>query len=442
MPAPYDYTIQGTNPFMAGLQGYEMAQQQRARAMAIEQQKQAMAAEEQKRIRQAEYQQAQAQLAQNPNATAQDYIRLQGMFPEKAEAIKEMNQQRSDVQLQGDLNIMQKVNSALAAGKNDQAIEYLSIYSSALKNSGREDQAQSIDNIAEMAKEHPEAVKAELYQQLLANWGPEKFAKYYEQQQKMVSGGRAQPVGGGIIIEDPVTKQKKLVTGSFQNGKLTIAGAELPGQLVSRLGQTAEEQMQQEVKTAAQKKTAELSIAAGDKAATQVMNIMQAQQPMDEAITIVEDAIANNKWTGTGPIAKFWPKWTATAANLQSVANRLGLAELSKVTLGAVSEKEMEIVQQASFPKDLSPPDLLQWLKDRKAAQEKIAAVLTDYASYVGKTGKDGIVQTQSDWLNNRAPIFKGQSQASEAKAEQPAGGNRKSQLFNRLMEIQRNKGQ
>lgn len=223
MPQPYDYTIQSESPFIGGIKGYQMAQRQRATALAIEQEKQAMAEAEQKRQRQQQYQQAQAELAQNPNATAQDYIKLQGMFPEKAQAIKEMNAQRGEAQLQGDLNVMQKVNTALAAGKNDVAIDYLNIYSTALKNSGREDQAQSIDNISEMAKEHPEAVKSELYQQLLANWGPEKFSKYFEQQQGLGAAGRTQkseilPDGsviqvlnnGEVVVKDP---EGKMVSG-------------------------------------------------------------------------------------------------------------------------------------------------------------------------------------------------------------------------------------
>jgi hypothetical protein len=399
MPAPYDYTINVQDPFTAGLKGYQMAQQQRTQAMAIEQQRQQMAAEEQKRIRQAEYQQAQAELAQNPNATAQDYIRLQGMYPEKAQAIKDMNSQRSEAQLQGDLNIMQKVNTAMAAGKNDVAIDYLNIYSTALKNSGREDQAQSINNIIEMAKEHPEAVKSELYQQLLANWGPEKFSQYYDQQQRLTVGGKAQPVGGGIIIEDPDTGEKKLVTGSFRNGELTLAGTELPGTILSRFGESPEEQQKREVKTTQEKTQATSAEKTRQEFFGQYEKIQNNIRTLDEGIALIEKGMAEGKDLGVGPIRRYFPTWGSTANQLKNVANRMGLNVVSSVTFGALSESELKMAMQTAMPTTLRGQALLDWMKSRKAAQEKLADYLSQAASFIGSEKESGGVNTPSDWM-------------------------------------------
>lgn len=424
MPAPYDYTIKATNPFLAGLQGYQMAQAQRQQAMKIEQEKMAMAQAQRQQQRQMEFQDRMAAIAQNPYGSGEAYNQLAAQYPEMMKLSEQVRGMRSEQQLKNDVSIVQKINAAMAAGNYDVAKAQMEEYKNGLQNSGRQNEMQSIDNMIGMMDdpEKRKEIAVGLNNYLRSQMGAEEYLKYFDQIAKTAGAAKKQKTGS-FVVKDKETDEYSIVTGSFDpmSGELSVSSGKLPGswEMVSDLGETKEEKLKSAVKETAQKKTAELSIAAGDKAATQVMNIMQAQEPMDEAIRIVEDAIANNKWTGTGPIAKYWPKWTSTAANLQSVANRLGLAELSKVTLGAVSEKEMDIVQQASFPKDLSPPDLLKWLKDRKAAQNKIAAVLTDYASYVGKTDKDGNIQTQSDWLNNRAPRFKGGGQTAPTSAEQ-----------------------
>lgn len=409
--------------------------------MAIQQAE--MQAAEQKRQRQAEYRQTQAQLAQNPNATAEDYIKLQGMFPEQAEAIKEMNAQRSEVQLQGDLNIMQKVNTALAAGKNEQAIEFLNIYSSALKNSGREDQAQSIDNIAEMAKDQPEAVKSQLYQQLLANWGPEKFTQYFEQQQKMTMGGRAQPVGGGIIIEDPDTKKKKLVTGSFQNGKLTIAGADLPGTLVSRMGETPEDIRKREVKTTQEKAQATAAEKKRTEFYDQYETIQKNINTLDEGISIIEKGLTEGKDLGLGPIRRFFPAWGAAAQRLKNVTDRMGLDVVSSVTFGALSEGELKMALRTAKPPDLKGRELVQWMRDRKDAQEKLAAYLSEAANFIGSPKEGGGINTAADWMKYVENRKKGlEAQQKTTESQQTEGQSRKTQLFNRLTQIRQSKGQ
>lgn len=413
MPAPYDYTIQAANPLLSGLKGYEMAQMQRQRAMAIEQQKQAMAQEEQMRQRQAEYQQAQAQLAQNPNATAQDYIKLQGMFPEKAAAIKEMNAQRSETQLQGDLNIMQKVNTALSAGKNDTAIEYLNIYSSALKNSGRQDQAQSIDNIAEMAKDHPEAVKTELYQQLLANWGPEKFTEYFRQQQAL--GGVPKVVRSEIFpdgttlsvmsVGAPVITSPDGIQLTGEQAAQAIRNAQDYGSTLAkeinynRQQGTLEAQEGLKSKIAGEVKSAENAEKTRQEFFDKYEKIQANIRTLDEAEAIIGRGIQEGKDLGVGPIRRLFPAWGATANELKNVASRLGLDVISSVTFGALSEKELEVATQTAMPTTLKGDALLQWIKDRKAAQEKLSDYLSKAANFIGSPKEGGGVNTATDWM-------------------------------------------
>lgn len=452
MPQPYNYYTAQTSPFIAGLQGFEASQAQRQRM-------QEMAAEQAKAQRQKQYQQAQAQLAQNPNATAQDYIRLQGMYPEKAEAIKEMNQQRSDVQLQGDLNIMQKVNTALAAGKNDQAIEYLSIYSSALKNSGREDQAQSIDNIAEMAKDHPEAVKTELYQQLLANWGPEKFSKYFEEQQGIGGAGRTQKSeilkdgstiqvlnNGEVVVKDP---EGNIVSG--KDAAQTIMKAREYGvKLAKNLNYNRETgkwegqkdiraEVEAEVTTGkeqakGEEKRAQDLIQRGTLAAESVAGLKRGIELLDQVKTGGPRAVALR-------VKQLFGIETADEGELSNQLSKSVLGQLRETFGAAFTEKEGKRLEriEASFTK--SPETNKRLLQQAMRIAQRTAKRAKAAAEKRGDMDTVADIDDLLEFsLNPNAP----EQRTTERiiQPEQPAGGNRKTQLFNRLMEIQRSKGQ
>lgn len=262
MPGPYDYTTQAAQPIMAGLQGLQGGLQ-------IAQQAQQMQAAQQKQQRQQQYRQQSYALSQNPNATAQDYVDLQAQYPEFAEGIKALNSARSDAQIRGDLNIMQKVNAAISAGQNDLAVEQLNEYSTALKNSGREDEVAQVDSIAEAAKQDPSNVKSSLYQMLLAQMGPKEFMDYYQQQERLKTGLQAkgkQKTGAWLVVDDK--NNYSIVTGSYDpaTGALTTSMGKLPEgmKLVSSVGETPEQKAALDVLTAGQKKQAEISAKSGE----------------------------------------------------------------------------------------------------------------------------------------------------------------------------------
>lgn len=425
MPAPYDYTLKGESPIMAGLRGYNIAQEQSARAMEIERQRQAMAEAERKRQRQQQYQQDIIKLTENPFSSAGDYVKLQATYPESIEAIKQVQQGRSKEQLQGDVEQVQKIGAAFAAGKNDIAINQIVNYRNALENSGRENEVQSIDNILEMAEENPGAVSAELNKYLLAQMGPEKFTDYFNNLQKMQIGGKAQPVGGGIIIEDPVTGQKKLVTGSFQGtpegGKLTLAATELPGTILSRFGETPEEQQKREVKTTQEKAQATAAEKKRTEFYDQYETIQKNINTLDEGISIIEKGLAEGKDLGLGPIRRFFPAWGAAAQRLKNVTDRMGLDVVSSVTFGALSEGELKMALRTAKPPDLKGRELVQWMRDRKDAQEKLAAYLSEAANFIGSPKEGGGINTAADWMKyveNRKKGLEAQQKTTELRTQ------------------------
>ncbi len=91
----------------------------------------------------------------------------------------------------------------------------------------------------------------------------------------------------------------------------------------------------------------------------------------DEAIEAI-DADAS-----TSRAASLFPTMRAATAKLEAVGNRMALNILSTVSMGALSEKEMEVLQQTAMPK-MPPEDLKIWLLERKAAEQKYADLLLE----------------------------------------------------------------
>lgn len=466
MPAPYDYTIKTANPLMAGLQGYEMAQQQRARAMALEQQQAQMAEEERKRQRQQQYQQDIIKLTENPFSSADDYVKLQAMYPESMEAIKQVQQGRSKAQLQGDVEQVQKIGAAFAAGKNDIAINQIVNYRNALENSGRENEVQSIDNILEMAKENPGAVSAELNKYLLAQMGPEAFTNYFKQIQMGAGQARAirsetYPDGTSLKVMSIGPPEIWSASGEKLTGQEAADaifraqeyGSELAkrinfnrkeGELEAQKGLKAEIEGEVKAAGAAIKRSEEFGKKA-DLAGERILKI-------DNAISIAEQAIAEGKSLGRGWFEGKFPKMNKYPVLMQQAAYDLGLGVVQATTFGALSKGELDTAMKTALPEFADDRDTVEWLKKRKAAEEKIQRELNRAAIYLGKPGN-----TVAMWRKLQQDIRSGKITPEEAYGEvepkqqttelinqpqQTEGQSRKTQLFNRLMQIQQSKGQ
>lgn len=87
----------------------------------------------------------------------------------------------------------------------------------------------------------------------------------------------------------------------------------------------------------------------------------------DRAIELVESGQAN-----TGRFANLLPTITAGTAELENVALQLGLSTIQAVTFGALSEKEMEAALASNIPTNLPPPELAEFLRNRRDGQRKL----------------------------------------------------------------------
>jgi hypothetical protein len=93
---------------------------------------------------------------------------------------------------------------------------------------------------------------------------------------------------------------------------------------------------------------------------------------------------------GTGRIEGMFPSFKAASQKLDHIQNKLGLNVVQMTTFGALSEKELEFAKEVAMPKNLSESQLKQWLVDKKAAQEKVAANLEQAAIYLGTPSRPG----------------------------------------------------
>lgn len=102
---------------------------------------------------------------------------------------------------------------------------------------------------------------------------------------------------------------------------------------------------------------------------------------LDEAIRLSESGAA------TGPIAKLFPSFRAASVELKNLQGRLGLDVVGATTFGALSESELKFALNTALPTDLRPGPLQDWLRRKKAAQEKLANNLEELAIFLGTPG-------------------------------------------------------
>ncbi|MBT8491280.1 MAG: hypothetical protein KJN62_09540 [Deltaproteobacteria bacterium] len=417
MPAPYDYTLRGESPIMAGLKGFDIAQQQRQRAMYMDQQRQAMEEQQRQRERQQQYRKDLMALTDNPFSSAEDYIKLQSTYPEAMEAIKQVQQGRSKEQLQGDVEQIQKVGSAMAAGKNDIAKQQIMNYRNALENSGRENEVQSMDNILEMMDENPGVVSAELNKYLLAQMGPDAFTNYFQQ----VAGMQRRPKQktGAWLVKD-AQDNYSIVTGSYDTatGELGISSGKLPEgyELVSALGETAAEKTQRVVEETGQKQGVVEAVKLSTKYAEQADKVSKNITTLERGIQVAEQAIKEGKTLGVGYFERKFPKiQNEFAQRMQQIGRELGLGVVSEVTFGALSEKELQLAMETGLPDYMNDEQLLQWLKDQKVAKEKLLRELDKASIFLGNPAPG---HTVSDWKKQQEEIRKQQAAQRPAQPE------------------------
>ena len=239
------------------------------------------------------------------------------------------------------------------------------------------EQQQLQNRTAEWLKSQP---GGERYAQAILAGVPASEA--YRQYQSEMGGptvGARKIYGNGTIVQS--TNQGQRVFDP--TGKL-VTGAEA-AKVIDEANKYEAEQAQ---RVAGSKKigtvTADQAVKAFEKAA----NVTTSIETIDRAVAAIDDGAMS------GFVANYLPNITKASAELQSAMNQMGLDVISTVTFGALSESEMRVAMETAVPRNLSGPQLKEWLIEKRAAQVKARQALERAASYLSVPGN-----TIASWL-------------------------------------------
>ena len=96
-----------------------------------------------------------------------------------------------------------------------------------------------------------------------------------------------------------------------------------------------------------------------------------------EAIRLLQNG------ANTGVVNSLVPDLFAPTIALKAIKNQLGLDLIGSVTLGAINEKELDLVLATGLPTKMSNDELIDWLQRREAANQKIKGYLSEQIQYL-----------------------------------------------------------
>jgi hypothetical protein len=142
-----------------------------------------------------------------------------------------------------------------------------------------------------------------------------------------------------------------------------------------------------------------------DKSFEKVTKLEQNILNLDNAIDAVKAG------AGTGAITKRFPSIRQSSVLLDQVQGALALDVIGSVTFGALSEGELNLAKAIAIPTGLEGPELIQWLLDKKTAQQKLLGYFKDQINHLDQGG------SVASFLRS-----KGRGSAPPTVAESPAG--------------------
>jgi len=90
---------------------------------------------------------------------------------------------------------------------------------------------------------------------------------------------------------------------------------------------------------------------------------------------------------GVGAIQKYLPSFKASSVALDNIRNSMALDVVGATTFGALSEGELNLAKSVALPTGLDTPQLIQHLKDRKTAQNKLKNYYMEQIQFLDQGG-------------------------------------------------------
>jgi len=118
-----------------------------------------------------------------------------------------------------------------------------------------------------------------------------------------------------------------------------------------------------------------------DSAFNKIQKIDTGLVNIDRAVKLLNDG------AGVGAINRFLPSFKQASIALDNVQKSMALDVIGAVTFGALSQGELDLAKEVALPTGLNKEQLIQHLKDRKAAQEKLRAYFNEQIQFLDQGG-------------------------------------------------------
>ena len=118
-----------------------------------------------------------------------------------------------------------------------------------------------------------------------------------------------------------------------------------------------------------------------DKGFERIVKIDAAVRNIDGAIEALESG------AGVGAIERFLPSFKAASVELDNIQKSMALDVIGSVTFGALSKGELDLAKEVALPTGLDTPQLIEYLKNRKAAQSKLRAYFNEQIQFLDQGG-------------------------------------------------------
>jgi hypothetical protein len=320
-------------------------------------------------------------------------------YPEISKQINQSLSMYNEEQRQNKIDQLLPVYAALRSNNIDQAKSLIDEYRIAAENSGDSQQAKTLDLLKQQIDIEPKGALTSSRLFLYGAMGEDAFLK-------MDDGLAQKPTEyqktGMVMVKDEDTGQFKMLVGSYDKttGDLSISEGTLPSNytVVSDFGETPKEQRQRKVITQGETTAVQEAVKMGAKYADRSQTISENITGLDKAIGIIEEGLSKNANLGLGWVKSKLPKFDPFAIKMQQAAQELGLGVVTSVTFGALSESELQIAMSTAMPSTLQPQEALKWLKEKRAAQQKLKNEMDKAAAFIGSQNESGKFNTVADW--------------------------------------------
>jgi len=124
---------------------------------------------------------------------------------------------------------------------------------------------------------------------------------------------------------------------------------------------------------------------------------------LDRAISALQEGAS------TGFIEQFIPSIREASIKLDQIQGELALDVVGATTFGALSKGELDLAREIALPTALEPPELLEYLLARKAAQEKLRGYYMEQINFLDQGGTiAGFIRAKERELGNQQPAAPG----------------------------------